>query len=44
MNGYNKGTKFNLSFLIQMCYLAGDQLLKNVQLLTTESNIRVIHA
>ena len=33
MNGYIKVQKFNLSFLIQMCYLAGDHLFKNVQLL-----------
>ena len=44
MNGYNKGTKFNLSFLIQICYLAGDHLLKNVELLTIESNMSVMHA
>ena len=33
MNGYIKVQKFNLSFLIQMCYLAGDHLFKNLQLL-----------
>ena len=33
MNGYIKVQKFNLSFLIQMCYLAGDHLFKNVRLL-----------